>query len=392
MRQSASLRRSWAHEPEHPRRGLSRVAGIEDWDDPEWAESARRAFGWGGGQECYTRNWFLWERIHLVHGLCSLGVTGRGRVLLALHCADPVVQLLTDLFDEVHLVAADPNLDISHPLRLGVHVDNLVVRKDQPPLSSIEVHAAEFTRHPPPLDNLDAVVLNNAAFASGGLARGGERLVAASRFLRRGGVVAFQIPLLVDGPFHPGALPLDVAINGRLPAALAELGLEVAGPFEGALSSRTLDHVNEPDDGDPRFPRFLWRSEGRLLTTSIWFAVKPDGNADADAFHRAYGADVGARVHSAEARPVSRLESPLSVRGGGAYMIRAECANGGELDVEVSLDSGRVETQTVSVADEKPVATIAWRVPDEPVGVHPAMLRVTSRGTLVRECSIYCVG
>jgi hypothetical protein len=391
MRASASLRRPPTREPVHPRRGLCRVAGIEDWDDPEWAASARRAFGWGGGQECYTRNWFLWERIHLVHGLRMLGVTGRGRrALLALHEADPVVQVLTDLFDEVHLIAADPSLDVSHPFLLGVHVDHLAVCENQPPMPPIHVHAAELTRHPPPLDHLDAVVLNYAAV--GGLALAGERLVAATRFLRRGGVVAFQLPLLVDGPFHSGALPLDMAVNGRLPAALAELALEVAGPFEGHLSSRTLDHVNEPDDGDPRFPGVLWRSEGRFLTTSIWFAVKGDGNADEGAFHRAFGADVAAMVHSVEARPTSSIESPLSVRGGGAYMIRAECVDGGELDVELSLDSGPVERQTVSVHHEKRVALLAWSVPDEPVGIRPAMLTVTSRRTRIRECSIYRVG
>ncbi len=394
MRPSASVRCPSSEHLDGEARPLSRVVAIEDWDDPEWARSARQTFGWGGGQESYARNWFLWERTHLVHGLRTLGVTGRQRrVLVALHHADPVLQLLTDVFDEVHVVAADPGLDVSHPFTLGVHVDSLVVRKQQPPTSPLHVHAAELTRQPPPVEQVDAVVLAGAAFIVGGLPLAGERLVAAARHVRPGGVVAFQAPVLVNGPFHPAVLPLESPENGGLATALGELGLELAGPFDARLSSRTLDRLNEPHDGDDNFPWVLWRSEGRLLTTSLWFAVKGDAPPVEDGFRRAFAADVAAPVHSLEDRPTRRLQASVPVRSGGGYLVRIECEEpGGELEVELCLPLGGVERHTVPVpAEQAPVCLFSWRAPDDPPGVTDVALTVYAHGARIVGCATYRV-
>jgi len=93
-----------------PPEGVWRLATLEDWEDDEFIDLARRHFDGPLATNLTRRSALTWSRIRVLLGLKRRGLTGSGtRIALVGEGCDPLADVLSTLGGQVHVLQARPS-------------------------------------------------------------------------------------------------------------------------------------------------------------------------------------------------------------------------------------------------------------------------------------------
>ena len=220
------------------RTSLSRVAAIEDFDDPHWGSVAVRVVGVGPVNTIFARVRFPWESTHIVYSLEKAGALN-GSIGLLQHPGGPrntAQRLVGTLIDWAGQCAL---FDVTRPVAQGAVHDGIVV--------AAPVTTDPYARQIPSV----------MALADGLLKPGGICLFVLDVALReRGG----------------NDIDLDVLGSGIFGEQLrTHTAWELCGPLELGLSAATLD-LATPGDVDT-----IVRYDAGVLRTSCILAWEKKG-------------------------------------------------------------------------------------------------------------------
>jgi hypothetical protein len=197
-----------AHERVPPRRGLSRIAALEDFDDPAWGAWAVRAWGAAPVQNRFLRLRPVWESTHVLFALDRCGVLEGATLFLAHPCEGaPMSQSLAG------------------------------VLADWAGACSI----ADITAGFPADARCDAVVVSPAATLAAGIEHVPAVFRMADQALRVGGVCVLITDVVVGARSLDG-LDLESVTSDLFDTRIErETAWRLSKPFEAVLGAATLD-------------------------------------------------------------------------------------------------------------------------------------------------------
>jgi hypothetical protein len=246
-------------------RPLSRVAAVDDWENPEWSRFLNPlSSGPSSPLEGANHDPGLWERTHLLFGLDrNRKLTAATRVLVAATMPDEIVGILSELVGRVEVIDLSAGPERCPPeARLfwsngALYArDRLVVHDRRTGLASLDTGA------------YDAVVFPHCSLFRDGVRGMADLLREAEPLLGDGGLLVFKAEILAGT--EPSLHHLDAGIVG--PSGLAEriesmTGFAIEGGFDALISPHTAQCL--PPNG-----RLLQHLDGRVAAPSLWFLVK----------------------------------------------------------------------------------------------------------------------
>jgi hypothetical protein len=239
-RHASALRGLTLLEHTAPRTGLSRIAALEDFEDPQWGKWAVRAWGPPPVENRLLRNRNVWESTHILYALDS-SKTLDGTILLLTHSNDG-----TSISQTLSGVIAD-------------WAGNFGIGDIAQPFPADPVY--------------DGVVLSAAATLAAGIDNVPSVFAAVDKALRPGGVGVFVCDLVLDGRARD-AIDLAALGSGRFDAVIADTtSWRLQGPLELALSAATLDCADGGEGAQP----LVRLDDGKRVRTSCVLVYRKEG-------------------------------------------------------------------------------------------------------------------
>lgn len=253
-------------------RGISGVARLRDWDDPEWLAEARRVSASTGARGTVPRTGWIWERAQLLWSLSRL-LSDRPstRALVISEHQDPIVSSLADVFDRVDL-ADIRDLLLDEPAKL-THVAEFGAAAH---LGVGKFRVVRLNR--PVEDGYDAIILPHSAAFREAVCGLGPIISKARPLLKAGGLLAIAGEVALLGPGRVGRPDRAMAGENGIPAALAEFaGLKLVGDSHIAVHAREAALVGTVHDLDCGRPVLGLRRDDDIFWPAVWFfeAVGP---------------------------------------------------------------------------------------------------------------------
>jgi hypothetical protein len=225
----------------------SRIAALEDFDDPLWGHWAVRAWGGKPIQSRMTRLRWIWQSTHVAYALDQCGVLGE-RIMLLTHPAESAAS--------------------THSL-FGVLSD-----------WGGTCTLTDVTRDIPGDPVYDAVVVSEGATIAARVENIPAVFAAIDRAVKPGGVALFALDIVLDSRASD-AVDLQRLGSGIFGAAVEQhTEWILTGPLALELSAQTLDtvHSGEPEQtlarldeqGRVRIPSVLTYRKKAATTQSAW--------------------------------------------------------------------------------------------------------------------------
>ncbi len=250
---------------------FSKIAAMEDWEDPDWFALAHRHTIEGLSYHASTYNYFkrsrgVWERTQLLYALTELGGdVADARVAVVSRAPDGLPLFLADRAGHVDAVGALPDAGIDRASWLGkrrlFHSDFVTVHG--------QGRAAPALRDA----RWGAVLFPQGTAARGGGAALLAWLAWADARLKDGGLLAFSAEVAL-GARAAAWMVVPERMQALQDALSAHTGLRPTGGFDGSLNDATLDRFALSGTPDADKPHLVVRTGDALHTTGVWVLRK----------------------------------------------------------------------------------------------------------------------
>lgn len=207
----------------------SRLANVQDWEDPKFRRWIDRFFGGDAGYPMAGRSPQVWQRAAILRALeGGLTTDPAPSVLLVAPSDEPLERILTELGMQVNRVSSADQIS----------------------------------------GKVDAVIFAGRALLSEGLSAAVDKLARANQGLGVGGVLIFLAATRLDDGVDDRSFARELLLGDRLNTAFrTNLGYEALAGSAFALSKATLDRTSRGEFA----PGCFVEARGEALTTvSLW--------------------------------------------------------------------------------------------------------------------------
>jgi hypothetical protein len=264
-----------------PEAGLAptRLARLEDWEDPKWARLARWLFSNRAHDQIKERDRWVWERVTLAQNLLAAYPLGSRPTVL-------VLGVMPEAFAYA-LASLDCEVDIVNPRSLKDGGRGAVDWRREFVIENGMTRSTVGLADERPADfRYDAVIsCQNALFADG-RNHAGAVLQHAVRAVKTGGHVGFSVmaQLIEDDrrPVPESFSPALIRDNRIVDALRTLVGLELVGDADLRLTPRTFDRLAAVEYPSGAPPALVVGEPPHIETTAVFAFTKTAASDDGD--------------------------------------------------------------------------------------------------------------